>query len=109
MAIDYMEVMGTLGSIAARHPQTMSLAMQTYSMYSQYSDEISKMMDEYKRASAQATGKFDIAGILMQICAMHPNGAKVLLQIIAMWQGRIPDLIQIINEFQDASVAAQKT
>lgn len=109
MAVEYLEVMGALGSIAAKHPQSTSLAMQTYSLWNSKLDEAKKIYDQYLQASAQATGTLDKAGVLMQLLAMHPDVSKLLLQTIAMWQTRIPDLIDIITEFQEASSEAYKS
>src|SRR6266581_2251063 len=108
MAIDYMEVMGTLGSIAGKHPQTTSLLMQTYSLWNQ-PELVAKISSEYAKAAATAAGPLDQAGIVMQLVAMHPDVSKLLLQTLAMWQSRVPDLIQVITEFQVAASAAAKT
>jgi len=109
MAIDYMEVMGTLGSIAGKHPQTTSLLMQTVGLWKDHQDEAMKIYGEYMEAVAKATGPLDKAGIAMQLVALHPNVSVLLLQTLAMWQSRIPDLIQVINDFQAASDAAAAT
>jgi len=109
MAVDYMEVMGALGGIAGRHPQTTSLLMQTYSLWNTHQDEAMAIYNEYQKAAPTATGALDQAGILMQLCAMHPTAAQLLIQTLSMWQSRIPDLTQVITEFQAAAVAAAKT
>jgi hypothetical protein len=107
--IDYMEVMGTLGSIAAKHPQTTSLLMQTFSLWNSHANEARKVQGEYQEAAQKATGPLDQAGIAMQLVALYPIASQLLLQTLAMWQSRIPDLIQVINEFQASSDAAAKT
>lgn len=109
MAVDFMEVMGALGAIAGKHPQTTSLLMQSYSLWNARADLDRQIYDEYTKAAATATGPMDQAGIAMQLAAMHPAVAQLLKQTLAMWQSRIPDLIQVIDEFQAASVAANKT
>lgn len=109
MAVDYLEVMSALASMMSKHPQTSSLAMQTYSMWSDHLDEGKAIVDEYKRASASATGKLDNVGIIMQLAARHPKVADLLIQTLAMWSSRIEDGKQLIREFQDASVEAYKS
>ena len=109
MAVDYSEVMSTFASMMFRHPQTSSLGMQTYSLWSSHLDEGRQIVDEYQRAAANATGQLDQLGILMQLCAKHPKAADLLIQTLTMWQGRIEDAKQLIREFQDASVVAYKS
>jgi hypothetical protein len=109
MAVDYMEVMSALAGMMSKHPQTSSLGMQTYSMWSEHIGEAKKIYEEYQRASAAATGKLDQVGILMQLMAMHPKVSDLLVQTLAMWSSRIEDAKQLIQEFQAASVAAYKS
>ena len=109
MAVDFMEVMGALGSIAGNHPQTTALLMQTYSTWNARADKDRQIFDEYNRAAATATGPMDQAGIAMQLAAMHPEVLPLVIQTLASWQSRIPDLIAVLTEFQAASVSAAKT
>lgn len=107
--VDYMEVMGVLGGIAMRHPQSTSLLMQTFSLWNTHSDEVNKTWNEYQVAAAKATGPMDQAGIVLQLMAAHPNAEALLKQTFTMWQTRIPDLIQILDELQNAANEAMKT
>ena len=109
MSIDYMEVMGVFGGLTARHPQTVSLILQTYNLWNNSSVELNKIYGEYNVAAAKATGPLDQAGIVMQLMAIHPSASALLKQTLTMWQTRIPDLLQIIDELQAASTAAAKT
>jgi hypothetical protein len=109
MPVEYMEVVSALGSIAAKHPQTMGLLMSSYNSYKDVADALEKARNEYQQASKTATGALDKAGILMQIAALHPDIIKFLAQVLTTWQTRIPDLVQILNEFQAASATAYKS
>ncbi len=109
MAVDFPEVMNTLMGIAGKHPQTTSLLMQSYSLWNARADKNRHIYDEYMRAAATATGPMDQAGIAMQIAAMNPDALPLVIQTLSSWQTRIPDLIQVLSEFQAASVAAAKT
>jgi hypothetical protein len=109
MAIDYAEVMQIIGSETAAHPQTTSLAMQTYSLWNAHANEIKQIQTEWQQTEPKATGAFDTVGIALQIMALHPNAANLLIQTLTMWQTRIPDLIQIIGEIQAAATQAAKT
>lgn len=109
MAIDYMEVLGIIGGLTARHPQSTSLIMQTYSLWNTNAAEINQVQAEYQRAAPQGSGPMDTAGIVLQIAAMHPKAAALLIQTLTMWQTRIPDLIQILQELQAAATEASKS
>jgi len=109
MAVDYIEVLGALGAIAAKHPQTIGLLATSYSAYQKVAPEIAKAKDEYQKAAAAAKGPIDQAAIAMQLAAMHPEVIAFLTQMLSTWQTRIPDLIQIVNEFAASSNAAVKT
>jgi len=107
MAVDYLEIMGALGAIASAHPQTTSLLMQTYSLWNAKADELQKVFADYQRSVPAATGTLDKVGIVMELMAMHPGVSVMLNQTLAMWQTRIADLQQIVNEAQaHADVAA---
>lgn len=107
--IDYMEVLGILGAIAAKHPQTVGLLMNSYNSYKEVAGELDKVRSEFSATAKSATGPLDQAGILMQLAALHPDAVKFITQMLSNWQTRIPDLVQILNEFQAASSAAAKT
>ncbi len=109
MAVDYSEVMGLFGSLMGGHPQSMGLLMQSYSGWDGHTDDLTKIANEYQSAAVNATGAMDKGGIAMQLAAMHPWVADLLIQTLLQWQSRIPDLIEIIKEFQAASTAAMKT
>jgi hypothetical protein len=109
MAVDYMEVLGVLGSLAAKHPQTTALLLQSYNLWNARADEINKITGEYQNAAAKAAGPLDQVAILMQLVALHPNVVGLLKQTLTMWQTRIPDLLDVIEELQSAAVSAAKT
>ena len=107
--IDYMEVLGILGGLVARHPQSTSLILQTFNLWNGHADEVSKAWSEYQAAAAKASGPLDQGGIVLQLMALHPNAQALLKQTLTMWQTRIPDLIQILDELQSAANEAAKT
>jgi len=109
MSIDYLEVIGALSAIAAKHPQTMGLLMNSYNSYKEVAGQLDKVRSEFSATAKTATGPIDQAGILMQLAAMHPDVVKFITQMLSNWQTRVPDLIQILNEFQAASSASYKT
>ena len=109
MAVDYMEVMGALGAVTAKHPQTVGLLMQTFQQINSNMDKYNKIASQYQQAAGQANGPLDQAGIIMQLLAQHPDVSSLVTQTLASWQSRIPDLIQVITEFQVASTEAAKT
>lgn len=109
MAIDYMEVFGIMGGLAARHPQTTGLLWQTYSLWSPHLGEVNKIAADYQKTAAQAKGPLDQAGIVLQLVAAHPNASALLKQTLTMWQTRVPDLLQVLDELQAAASAAAET
>jgi len=109
MGIDAWETLGIFGGEAAKHPQTTGLLMQTYSLWNNHSEELKKVLSEYQNTNAQAKGPIDTGGIVLQLMAMHPFAKDLLKQTLVMWQTRIPDLIQILDELQNAANEAAKT
>ena len=109
MAVDYMEVLGLLGSLSLKHPQTTALTLQTYNLWNTRADELNKVPGEYQSAAAKATGPLDQVAIIMQLVSLHPNIVGLLKQTLVMWQTRIPDLLEVIDEVQSAAVNAAKT
>jgi hypothetical protein len=109
MAVEYLEVLGAYGAIVSRHPQTTGLLMNLYNSYKELATTIEKAHGEYEHAAQSATGALDKAGILMQVAALHPDVVKFLVTVLTACQTRVPDLIQILNEFQAASAEAYKS
>jgi hypothetical protein len=113
--VDYMEVVGLLGSIAARHPQTTGLGYQTYSAWSARFDDIKELFEKYNKTVHEAqsqgrdVGTFDKTGIAMQLASQNPWFIQLVVQTLANWQTRIPDAIQILNEFQTSSKSAAQS
>lgn len=108
MSIDYGEVFQVLGSVAAKHPQTSSLIMQTYGLLKDEGDDVRKMMEKFKEADSQSRGPMDTLAVIMQLTAMNPNTTLKLIQVLSMWQSRIPDLITFLQEFRAESIEANK-
>jgi hypothetical protein len=107
--VDYMEVMGVVGSVAAKHPQTTALGMQTKSLWEENRERLTNAYNKFNSTKTPESGMLDHIGILMQIAANDPRITQNLIRILSMWQGRIPDLIQILTEFQASSEAAMKS
>jgi hypothetical protein len=115
MSVEYMEVMGVLGSIAARHPQTTGLAYNTYSAWSARFDDIKDLFEKYQKTVHEAqsqgreVGTLDKTGIAMQLAASNPWFIQLVIQTLSQWQTRIPDAVQILGEFQSSASAAAKS
>ncbi len=115
MAVDYVEVMGLLASTMAKHPQTSALGSSTYGNWSARLDDIKRIIAKYNETVAkakgegQSLGKLDQVAIVMQLAAQNPWFVQLVVQTLSAWQTRIPDGISMLNEFQETSVAANKS
>lgn len=115
MPIDYMETMGTIGAVTAKHPRTSSLAMQTYSEWKARLDDIKNVVAKYQETVAKAKaegrdlGMLDQLGIVQQLAAQNPWAVSLLIRTLSAWQTRIPDGVEILTEFQESSAQAYKT
>jgi len=115
MSVEYMEVMGTLGGIASKHPQTTGLGYNTYSAWSARFDDIKALFEKYQKTVHEAQGQgrdlgtLDKTGIAMQLAAQNPWFIQLVVQTLSQWQTRIPDAVQILNEFQLSSNEAAKS
>lgn len=109
MTVSYVEVFEVLGPIGIKHPQTVSLLWQTYGLVNPYLDEFKQFISQYNKTAETANGTIDKAAILLQLMDMHPNVSDILKKVIIMWQTRIPDLLQIIDELQDGATSVGKT
>jgi hypothetical protein len=113
--VDYLEVMSTLGSVAARHAETTGLAYQTYATWEKRFDDIKGLFEKYQKtvheaqAQGRDPGKLDKAGIAMQLVAQNPWFIQLMVQTLSQWQTRIPDAVKVLNEFQLSSSEAMKS
>ena len=104
--VDSWRVVGAVTQISMRHPVVASLVMQTYQSWNAHADETAKIVEQWQAAAPQATGMLDYAALVGQLVKDHPAITTLLAKTLGEWNGRIPEAIQCLTEFEAAMSAS---